>query len=184
MMNESNRIHVIYPEGNPEAANLADEIKQNIERFRIPHRLVKRTGIRRIQDAKEEWLIVICTPETPEDEKVNREINRFIDAGKFGRILTLLAEGTPDTSFPESLIYEKKPDGTIVEHEPLAANVAGTVGREQRKRLRTEQLRLFAPILGVGFDDLMDRKRKARNRKIPQQALHCWRVLLCSLGTR
>ncbi|MER2054450.1 MAG: hypothetical protein ABTB30_04135 [Clostridia bacterium] len=166
MMNESNRIHVIYPEGNPEAANLAGEIKQNIERFRIPHRLVKRTGIRRIQDAKEEWLIVICTPETPEDEKVNREINRFIDAGKFGRILTLLAEGTPDTSFPESLIYEKKPDGTIVEHEPLAANVAGTVGRGQRKRLRTEQLRLFAPILGVGFDDLMDRKRKARNRKI------------------
>ena len=59
MMNESNRIHVIYPEGNPEAANLAGEIKQNIERFRIPHRLVKRTGIRRIQDAKEEWLIVI-----------------------------------------------------------------------------------------------------------------------------
>jgi hypothetical protein len=27
MMNESNRIHVIYPEGNPEAANLAGEIR-------------------------------------------------------------------------------------------------------------------------------------------------------------
>ena len=165
-MTEIGKIRIIAPAGNPEAADLAETLKRGLESFRVPGRLAGRTGVRRVEETDEEWLIVVCTPETPGDELVNREIGAWIERGRFGRILTLLAEGTPDTSFPPSLIYEKKEDGSIVEHEPLAANVSGLAGRKREKRLATEQLRLLAPMLGVGYDDLLDRKRKARNRRL------------------
>jgi len=169
MIKEIGKIRIVCPET---AGRKTDEIRAvtetlagNLERFRIPARIAARTGTRRLADVAEEWLIVVCMPETPGDEAVGREIGGFITRGRFSRILTLLADGTPDTSFPRSLRFEEKEDGTLVEHEPLAANISGA-GKAWKKKLETEQLRLLAPVLGVRFDDLLDRKRRARNRRL------------------
>ena len=169
MKREIGNICVVCPEA---AGQKTDEIRavtetlvSSLEHYRVPRRIAARAGTRRPAGVDEEWLIVVCTPETPGDEAVNREIDDWIARGRFRRILTLLADGTPDTSFPRSLRFEKKEDGSLVEHEPLAANISGA-GKTWKKKLETEQLRLLAPILGVRFDDLLDRKRRARNRRL------------------
>ena len=69
------------------------------------------------------------------------------------RVPAVLAEGEPETSFPEELLYreeeEHRPDGSVVYHkipvEPLAADVRGRTRREMRRKIKSELLRLAAP---------------------------------------
>lgn len=143
---------------------LASSLKQALTGYRIPGNVSKRTGIHSLEEVRDDWCIVICTPETPEDPEITREIGTFLEKGKRNQVLTILAEGSPDTSFPESLLYETLPDGTTIRHEPLAANIVGTDGLPDEKKLKVERLRLLAPILGVLFDDLRNRSRMRRNR--------------------
>ena len=158
-----NSVTIVYPESaglQPLAEKLAAEIKG----YRIPGSVRARTGIRRTEEIREPWLIVLCVPETREDPEVLREIRRFTKDGFYHHILTLLADGKPEESFPEPLLHEELPDGTVIDHEPLAANIAAGTAAESARRLKTEKLRLLAPMLGVSFDDLMNRRRKQRIR--------------------
>ena len=165
---EIGNVRVVCPEAaGPEAEHLGEVFEalvKGLARYRLPRRIAARAGMERAADAKEEWLVVVCAPGTPGDEAVGREIGSFIARGCFSRILTLLADGSPDTSFPRSLRFETKEDGSVVEHEPLAANISGA-GKAWKKKLATEQFRILAPVFGVRYDDLLDRKRKARNRR-------------------
>lgn len=142
----------------------AEELKNALAAYRIPTGVKHRTGIRTISEIQDDWLIVICTPETPKDPEILDAIDGFLKKGKREWILTLLAEGTPQSSFPESLLREETPDGTVIEHEPLAANITAETPAKSMKKLRVEKLRLLAPMLGVSFDDLMNRSRRRRNR--------------------
>ena len=111
-----------------------------------------------------DYLICICTPRYLESRWCMREVDYFIAKHGRERVLTLLAEGEPEDSFPEQLLYETLPDGTRTETEPLAADVRGESIREHLKKLNREKLRILAPMLNTTFDGLYQRARRRRMR--------------------
>lgn len=121
-----------------------------------------------------EYLIVICTPRLKESIWCKKEIETFISMHGRDKIFAVLAEGEPHESFPEEILYRDEqiqyPDGTIgtrvVPAEPLAADVRGKTKKEILKAMDVEILRLLAPMLGVDFDDLKQRHRERKFKKI------------------
>ena len=161
-MKQIDPITIIGPD-TAEMRSLEIRIAEELESYRIPRDVKRRTGLTGLKDVKEPWLIVLCSPDTPKDPGVQKAIGEFTARGLYHRILTLLADGTPDSSFPDALLHETLEDGTVVEHEPLAANIAGQSGVKREKALKVEKLRLLAPMLGVSFDELRNRQgRKKR----------------------
>lgn len=121
-----------------------------------------------------EYLIVICSPRLPESMWCRKEIETFIAMHDREHVLAVLVEGEPDTSFPEELLYreaeETRPDGSVIKKripvEPLAADVRGADRNEMRKKIKSELLRLVAPMFNCNYDDLKQRHREQRTRKI------------------
>lgn len=121
-----------------------------------------------------EYLIVICSPRLPESMWCRKEIETFIEMHDREHVLAVLAEGEPDSSFPEELLYreaeEKQPDGSIMKIkipvEPLAADVRGVKRGEIRRKMKSELLRLAAPMFDCNYDDLKQRHKERRTRKI------------------
>ncbi|MCR5503851.1 MAG: TIR domain-containing protein [Lachnospiraceae bacterium] len=103
-----------------------------------------------------EYLIVICSPRTPESYWVCKEIESFIEMHDRNHILAVLIEGEPDESFPPQLLIDD--EGNPV--EPLAADVRGADRKERNRKFRTEILRLAAPVIGCTYDDLKQRHRE------------------------
>lgn len=97
-------------------------------------------------------LIVLCSPAAKESHWVNEEIRLFRSLHGEGAILCVLAEGTPETSFPPELLEDGR--------EPLAANLFG--GRESFQLGVTQ---LAASMLGVGLDELIQRDTKRRRNQ-------------------
>lgn len=158
---------------------VAENLHKMLETYTIPKNLQKTLGRKKVgkvfRDKEElpltdslddqlqgaldqsEYLIVICSPRLEESEWCKREIETFVEKRGKKNVLLVLADGEPNTSFPK-IIY----DGTT---EPLAADARGTTSKEQIKKLKTEKLRLLAPILGVGYDDLKQRERERKIKK-------------------
>ncbi len=121
-----------------------------------------------------EWLIVICSPRLPESVWCKKEIETFISLRGREHVLAVLIEGEPSESFPEELLYKmeevKLADGTTqqvkVPVEPLAADFRGKGKKGVAKAMKTEKLRLLAAMFGVPFDDLRQRHRERRLRRI------------------
>lgn len=121
-----------------------------------------------------EYLIVICSPRLNESIWCRKEIETFIQMHDREHVLAVLAEGEPETSFPEELLFreeeEHKPDGTVICNkipvEPLAADVRGSTRREMRRKIKSELLRLAAPMFDCSYDDLKQRHREQRMRKV------------------
>ena len=121
-----------------------------------------------------EYLIVICSPRLPESMWCRKEIETFIEMHDREHVLAVLVEGEPDTSFPEELLYreveETRPDGSVIKKrmpvEPLAADVRGTDRNEIRRKIKSELLRLVAPMFDCNYDDLKQRHKEQRMRKI------------------
>lgn len=75
-------------------------------------------------------------------------------------ILAVLVEGEPVDSFPDILRFEEREvtdaEGNVhiekIEVEPLAADVRGKDKKEVLKQIKSELLRLVAPILGCNYD--------------------------------
>lgn len=132
----------------PTSSNLADNITVALE--------------------SSEFFIVICSPRTSQSQWVLKEIETFKKLHGQDKILALLIEGEPEESFPEQLRFIKEEnvleDGTIVENtievEPLAADIRADNKREMFKKLKTEVLRLLAPMLNCSYDDLKQRHRE------------------------
>ena len=129
-----------------------------------------------------EWLIVICSPRLPESMWCKKEIETFISLRGREHVLAVLIEGEPSESFPEELLYKyeevKSADGTIeqvkVPVEPLAADFRGKDGGDKKgvaKAMKTEILRVLAAIFGVPYDDLRQRHRERRMRRIMTASL-------------
>ncbi len=124
--------------------------------------------------SESEYLIVICTPRLKESIWCKKEIETFIQMHGRDKIFAVLAEGEPHESFPEEILYREEkvphPDGTeitrLVPAEPLAADVRGKSKKEILKAMDVELLRLLAPMLGVDFDDLRQRHRERKFRRI------------------
>ena len=160
-----NNIEILSPKGGfPEKA--AEEIRKQLIAYKPPKDVVAKTGKTGIQDVKEEWLILVCGPATQTDPEITKAVEDAIKAGKRDRILALLAEGHSKESFPKALYYEIRPDGTKIDREPLGANITAENEKKALKNIEVEKLRLLAPMFGVAFDDLLNRKRRQKKMVI------------------
>jgi len=124
-----------------------------------------------------EFLIVICSPRYKESKWCMQELTHFreLHGNTNANIITILVDGEPQDAFPEVLTYKDvktvndKGEEVVarVEVEPLAANIKSDTLKESMKKLNTEYLRIAAPMLGCGFNDLYQRekKREARRRR-------------------
>lgn len=120
-----------------------------------------------------EYLIVICSPRLKESLWCRKEIETFISLHGREKIFAVLVEGEPGDSFPDELLYREKtitePDGskkTVREEmEPLAADVRGKNHHAVLKAMKTEKLRLLAPMFGLSYDDLKQRHREQKLKR-------------------
>lgn len=133
------------------------------------------------------YLIVVCSEHTAESAWCMEEIRQFKEnnGGRTDHILTLIVSGEPEDVFPEELRMETErvamPDGSVSERkrtiEPLCADVRTQSLRKSLILLKTEFLRLAAPILGCGFDDLYRRHQRRKRKRIMASVLGCGIVL-------
>lgn len=121
-----------------------------------------------------EYLIVICSPKLGQSIWCRQEIETFknLHGGSTANIFTVLVEGAPDESFPDELCVSRKKiekNGQVSYEdekvEPLAANVVAKTASERNKLLQTEYLRIAAPMMGVTYDSLFDRKKREKIKK-------------------
>ncbi|NLL68040.1 MAG: TIR domain-containing protein [Clostridiaceae bacterium] len=170
--------------------SVAERLHRLLETFKIPKSILKNTNKKKIQrvfrDRDElptssnladnisaalessEYLIVICSPRTPQSQWVLKEIETFKKLHGQDKILALLIEGEPKDSFPEQLRFVKEvktlEDGSVIEStvevEPLAADIRAATEKEMFKKLKTEVLRLLAPMLNCTYDDLKQRHKE------------------------
>ncbi|HEY1662518.1 MAG TPA: PQQ-binding-like beta-propeller repeat protein [Verrucomicrobiae bacterium] len=144
---------------------------------------------------KSRYLVVICSPRSAKSIYVNQEVLEFKRLGRANRILAIIIDGEPNASepgkgfdpawecFPEALRHPLGADGNLnlTQHaEPIAADVRGLDGKEASLKdkihqlvLEREKLRVMAGLLGVGFDDLVQRDKerqlkeeRARSRRL------------------
>ena len=113
-----------------------------------------------------EFLIVICTPETPKSQWVLREISYFLEHHDREHVLAVLADGTPEASFPPQLTERRSEQGDLTEQvEPLAANIVADTRVKRERLFRVESLRILAALLGCPFDALYRRELRYRRRR-------------------
>ncbi len=163
---------------------VAKKVHKGLETLKVPRGLTSKLGKKKIErvfrDQEElpigsdlgdnikaaleesEYLIVVCSPRTPDSYWVQKEIDTFISLHGREHILAILVEGEPQDAFPEKLQVDE--EGNPV--EPLAADVRGATKREMNRKLRTELLRLAAPLLHCSYDDLRQRHRERRMKKV------------------
>lgn len=177
---------------------VAENLHKQMETFKLPKSLVKkniasRKKIERVFRDKDElpltnnfedpvmqaliyseYLIVVCSPRLKESAWCKKEIETFIQYHGREKVLVVLAEGEPQDSFPEELLYVEEPvyyeDGSVKITrkmiEPLAADVRGKNKKEVLRNLKSELLRLLAPMFEVTYDDLRQRQRERKMKRI------------------
>lgn len=168
---------------------VAETVHKLIERYRVPKEL-RKNGQKHLgvvfrdrdelplsnnltEDIYEaldnsQFLIVICTPETPKSLWVDREIQHFIEKHGRERVLTVLAAGLPEEAIPKRITHIYGADGTTVEGqiEPLCAFLVDEDRKKVLRNLRSEFLRLAAAMLGCPYDALKQRQKRYRARKL------------------
>ena len=123
-----------------------------------------------------DFLIVICTPRLKESRWCLKEIDTFLETHERRNLLVVLAEGEPEESFPYSITHEEvvttdeagNEVRTVREIEPLAADVRGATKKEVLKNMDIAVLKLAAAMFGLNFDDLKQRHREQRMRRMMQ----------------
>lgn len=160
---------------SPKDSAIAQRLHRQLERFHVPKAIQKATGKKRIQrifrDKEElplsvnlsddidealknsDYLIVICSPRTMESQWVLREIQLFLETHTIDKVLIVLAEGEPDDVVPPVLMEGR---------EPLCCDFR----MPPRKAKQIELPRLAAALLGCRYDDLRQRQRQYRTRRM------------------
>ena len=176
----------------PLDSKIADHVQKNLEHFRIPDKIRQKTGKKKIErvfldkdelpitaDLSEtisnalksaEFLIVICSPETKKSVWVQREIEFFLEHHSRNNVLTVLVDGEPFEVIPEILLKEERTvtDEEGREHkvtidlEPLSCDYRLPINTAKKKELP----RLASAIIGCSYDELMDRNRQYRMRRM------------------
>lgn len=172
---------------HPDDIRVAGEIHRSLERFHVPKAIRQRTGkIDRLFRDKEElpitsdlnddidmalansdYLIVICSVHTKESVWVQREIELFLKTHDRNRVLTVLASGEPYDVIPEILLYEDKVDPVTGEVKRIAYEPLSCDWRMKMRKAKQEELpRLAAALLGCGYDELRQRQKQYRARRL------------------
>ena len=163
--------------------SVAEKLQRMIERYRIP-RALRKNGQAHLglvfRDRDElplsnhltqdiytaldhsQYLIVVCTPDTPHSLWVRQEIEYFIKQHGRHRILTVLAAGTAEESIPDIITTTYDEDGKTVLDvvEPMCAYLSDDTPKKVLRNLKTEFLRLVAAILECPYDALYQRRKK------------------------
>lgn len=168
--------------------SVAKKLHRRIERYMIPKE-VRRGGRKKLglvfRDQDElpiannltenirialdhsEFLIVVCTPDTPHSEWVNREIAYFLEHHSRDNVLAVLAAGEPDQSFPKPLTEVQNETGDVIETiEPLAANIVADSEIRRNRLFKTESLRILASLIGCPYDTLYRREQRYKMRRM------------------
>lgn len=176
---------------------IAKKLHKALETYHIPASVRKKTGKKRInrvfRDQEElpigsdlndnissalkeaEYLIVICSKDTPESYWVLKEIETFIGMHDREHVLAILIDGEPWEAFPAPLLVDDA--GNPV--EPLAADIRANNAKERNSKFNAEFLRLAAPVIGCTYDDLKQRHKERiikRNLAIGFAAVGCLAV--------
>lgn len=152
---------------------IAKKLHFMLEHYRIPRKIRSASGkahiTRVFRDQEEltlssdltddirealessEFLIVICSPKAAQSMWVEKEIELFLRSHDRSKVLLVLAEGEPEDAFPD--IIKKYT-------EPMAGDVRGNNKREINKKMKTEILRIIAPMLSCTYDSLKQRHRE------------------------
>ncbi len=171
---------------------VASEVQKQLEHFRIPEAIQKSSGIRKIERifrdkdelplssnlgtdietalAQSDYLIVICSPHTAESSWVKREIELFLETHDQNRVLTVISEGEPEDILPERLTYRLetytdengKEQTRKVPLEPLSCDYRMPFSKARKQELP----RLAAVILGCSYDELVQRARQYRQKRL------------------
>ena len=187
-------------------------LHKKLEGFRIPRAVAKKVGKKRLrrvfrdeaelavaEDLSDEiekalsnsrYLICICSPEYLQSEWCMKEIETFLRYSDKKHILLVLANGEPNNAFPDVLCYEEFEQsddaGNLVKyrrpHEPLAADCRGENAKERAAAVDRAVPRLVAAILGVGYDDLLQRQRKEKASRRTRRVLIVFGVLGVIIG--
>ena len=120
------------------------------------------------------YLIVICSPRLKDSLWCKKEIETFKKIRGRKNIFCVLVEGEPKDSFPEAVLFDEKEvkqkNGKIKKEkvliEPLAADVRGENKKEVLSKIKEEKLRLIAPMYNLDYDDLKQRHRAQKVRKM------------------
>lgn len=123
-----------------------------------------------------DYLVIICSKDYQKSIWCMRELSYFrnLHNNSNVRILPIITDGEPEECFPpelcfrEEAVYSGEALQTVqIPVEPMAADVRGANLSEQIKKLRsTEYMRIAAPVLGVPFDALYQRRARSRFQKI------------------
>ena len=170
---------------------IAKEVQTQLEHFRIPHKIRKATGKKRIdrifRDKEElpitsdlnedidfalahsDYLIVLCSTHTSESIWVQKEIETFLKNHTKKEILTVLVDGEPEEVIPDILMHDTVTrtlnDGSQVTYEEVIEPLSCDY-RLPIKTARKEELpRIAASIIGCSYDELMRRRRQYRIRR-------------------
>ena len=128
--------------------------------------------IEALKDSK--YLIVICSPRLKDSLWCKKEIQTFKKLRGRKNILCVLVEGEPSDSFPEEVLFDEKEtkdkNGKIKKEkilvEPLAADVRGINKSEVLKKIKLEKLRLVASMYNIDYDDLKQRHKIRKQKRI------------------
>ncbi len=171
---------------------VAKAIQSDLEHFHIPGKIKKKTGIKSINriflDKDElgtasdlsaeiayalehaDYLIVICSTATKESTWVPREIEYFLQNHTRSQVTTVLVDGEPEDVIPDILKYEDRTyqneygqSYTVrVPLEPLSCDY-----RLPHRRAKKEELpRLASALISCSYDELMNRRRQYRIRRL------------------
>jgi MTH538 TIR-like domain (DUF1863) len=114
------------------------------------------------------FLVVVCSPETPRSDWVRAEIALFHAWGRGDRIVPVLVEGSPATSYPPELkrteVIGTGPQAEFRTVEPRGADVSPKQGKSEAELREFALLTIAASALGCAFDALRDRHEE-RERK-------------------
>lgn len=188
---------------HPQDIKVATQIQRLLEHYKVPRSLRKNAkGITRLFRDKDElpitsnlttditqalansdYLIVICSTHTQESVWVQREIETFLSTHDRSKVLTVLVDGEPYDTIPEILLKEELTDPvtgeiTVKNIEPLSCD-----WRVSPRKARREELpRLAAALLGCGYNELRQRERQYRTRRMIAAFSAAMAVVLAFLG--
>ena len=172
---------------HPDDIKVAEQIHRGLEHYRIPKALKKTrdTKMRLFRDKEElpitsnlsdditralensDFLIVICSTHTKESLWVQREIETFLQTHEHSRILTVLVDGEPSDTIPQILYSKEDIDPMTGEKRTVLIEPLSCDWRISRRRARREELpRLAAALLGCGYDELRQREKQYRTRRL------------------
>ncbi len=171
---------------------IAATIERCLEHYHIPRKIQKKTGVKRIErifrDTDElpitsdlsgtiaealenaDYLIVICSTNTCKSMWVEREIKLFLQNHTQDQILTVLADGEPADVVPE-ILKNKQITGVneqgIEETETIPVEPLSCDYRLSAREAKNIELpRLAAALIGCEYNELMDRQRQYKMKRL------------------